>query len=403
MAHAVESGVRPEEPQELSPPSEFAQTPVIALGAGMAVLQVITLFARASIPCYTVCPDDDFVRYSRWYHALPLKPSSLSSANLAEALYELPFQHAVLMPCSDDWLQRVAALPPSVTRDFPASSPSPEIVETMVNKWRFAQALELAGVPHPRTHLASSTDDLASIPASEFSDAFLKPLLSLPFCQRYHVKGFRLLDRDQALAIMQDKEFPILLQEFIPGPPTTTYFIEGFVDRHGNACGMLARQRLRMFPPGLGNSTLSVTVPLATVQAAEQSLRKLLAFLRYRGIFNAEFKFDQRDGLFKLLEINARPWWYIEFAARCGVDVCAMAYRDALDLPVEPVSGYQLGRNCVYLINDIRAWWRQRRHGASLRSWAQPWSAAEVTPFHWNDPLPALAFPGSMFRQRHKK
>jgi len=47
-------------------------------------------------------------------------------------------------------------------------------------------------------------------------------------------------------------------------------------------------------------------------------------------VFSAEFKFDERDGLFKILEVNARPWWYVDFAARCGVDVCRMAYRDAL-------------------------------------------------------------------------
>ena len=32
---------------------------------------------------------------------------------------------------------------------------------------------------------------------------------------------------------------------------------------------------------------------------------------------------------FKILEINARPWWYVELASRCGVDVCTMSYRDA--------------------------------------------------------------------------
>jgi D-aspartate ligase len=381
---------------------ELSRPPVIALGVGMTLLQVLTLFAKAGVRSYAVCPEGDFVRYSRWYHRLPLKRDGLSPANLAQALEELPFERAVLMPCSDDWVEAVAALSSCPGRGFLSSMPSREIAATMVNKWRFAQALDEAGVPHPPTRLISSFAELASVPAAKFGEVFLKPLHSLPFCRRHRAKGFRPQDREQALRIMRDKEFPILLQEFIPGPPTAGYFLEGFVDQGGRICGMLARQRLRMFPPELGNSSLSVSVPLAAAQAAEQSLRRLLAFLHYRGIFSAEFKYDQRDRLFKLFEINARAWWYVEFAAHCGLDVCAMAYRDALGLPVEPVREYQVGRRCLYLADDIHAWWRQRRQGVSLWSWARPWFGAMHTPFHWNDPGPALAFPASALRQRRE-
>jgi predicted ATP-grasp superfamily ATP-dependent carboligase len=197
---------------------------------------------------------------------------------------------------------------------------------------------------------------------------------------------------------MRENEFPILLQEFIPGPPTATYFLDGFRDQHGTTCGMLARQRLRMFPADLGNSTLFITVPRTEVKAAEQSLRDLLEWVAYRGVFSAEFKYDHRDGQFKLLEINARPWWYVEFAAHCGMDVCAMAYHDALDLPVEPTMEYEVGRSCVYLVNDLRALWGQKHPG--LWSWMRSWLSAEGTPFHWNDPGPALAFPACALRNR---
>ena len=62
--------------------------------------------------------------------------------------------------------------------------------------------------------------------------------------------------------------------------------------------------------------------------------------------------------------MNARPWWYVDFAARCGIDVCDMAYRDALGGDVEPVTGYELGRRCVYPRLDLQsglAEWRKGR------------------------------------------
>ena len=63
----------------------------------------------------------------------------------------------------------------------------------------------------------------------------------------------------------------------------------------------------------------------------------------YRGIFSAEFKCDDRDGFFKILEVNARPWWYVEAAACAGMDVCSMAYHDALGPTVEPWLATKLG------------------------------------------------------------
>jgi predicted ATP-grasp superfamily ATP-dependent carboligase len=326
-----------------------------------------------------------------------------SPENLAEALQRLPLQRAILMPCSDDWLTAVAALPSSLTERFPSSGLPSSTIGVLVDKWSFAQLLDKQAIPHPRTHLIDSLAQLATLPAEEFEGAILKPLSSVDFSSKYGVKGFVVDSQNQALRIMADLEFPIMLQEFIPGPPTAGYFLDGFVDRKGKVCGLLARQRLRMSPPKLGNSTLMVSVRLTEVAEAEKSLRRLLEAIKYRGTFSAEFKRDARDGQFKLFEINARPWWYIEFPARCGVDVCTMAYQDSLNLPVEAVEKYEVGRRCVFFVNDIRAWKEQRKdgQGESLWSWTRPWFGADGTPFHWNDPWPAVAYARRLLRD-HK-
>jgi len=367
--------------------------PVIVLGGGVTVAAVLTLLARAGIPSYTICSRTDFVRRSRWYRELPMGGPA-SPDNLVELLEKVPLKRAVLMPCADDWLTAVAGLPSALAEPFPSSSPPGPVIEVLVYKWGFAQLLDQQAIPHPRTHLIDSLAGLASMPAANFQGAILKPLSSVDFSMKYGVKGFVVQSQNEALRIMGNLEFPIMLQEFIPGSPTAGYFLDGFVDRNGRICGMFARQRLRMSPPKLGNSTLMVSVELDQVAEAETSLRRLLGFLKYRGTFSAEFKRDERDGQLKLFEINARPWWYIEFAARCGVDVSSMAYRDALSLPVEAVKAYEVGRRCVFFVHDIRAWKEQRKHGKgeSLWSWTRPWFGADGTPFHWNDPWPALAY-----------
>jgi predicted ATP-grasp superfamily ATP-dependent carboligase len=121
-------------------------------------------------------------------------------------------------------------------------------------------------------------------------------------------------------------------------------------------------------------------------------LERLLAETDYRGIFSAEFKLDLRDRVFKLLEVNTRAWWYVEFAARCGVDVCSMSYRDALDQDVENEDSYRIGRTCVYPYPDFFAC-RTLRHAGQLTlgSWARSWVTAAQPVFRWSDPWPAVA------------
>ena len=119
-----------------------------------------------------------------------------------------------------------------------------------------------------------------------------------------------------------------------------------------------------MHPPDFGNSTHMISVPLSEVEPAAQSLRAILAAIQYRGIFSAEFKLDARDGIFKILEINARVWVFVEFAGRCGVDVCTMAYRDALGLPITDFPVYRSGVRLVSPYVDLtsaRFAWSQRQ------------------------------------------
>jgi predicted ATP-grasp superfamily ATP-dependent carboligase len=183
----------------------------------------------------------------------------------------------------------------------------------------------------------------------------------------------------------------MMLQEYIPGPPTNHYFIDGFVDRFGVVRAMFARRRLRMNPPDFGNSTLMVSIPLSEIADAAASLQKLLSHLRYRGIFSAEFKRDERSGVFNIIEVNARPWWYVEFAARCGVNVCALALADALGERVQTISRYETGRRCVFPYYDLDAVRGEMRAGrTNFIGWARSWLGAYQPVFRWSDPAPAL-------------
>jgi len=374
------------------------RVPIIAMGSGLTLTGVLRILGRAGLTVYCVCPSNDFVVHSKWYREPPLHGcSNLKPLELETFLRSLDCEEAVLMPCSDDWLRATINLPPALTRRYHASVPAQQVVDGMLDKWKFAQLLTLVGTPHPETILLQSPEDVLSLAEPYFGDRIFKPESSIEFAAKHGVKGYLVHSRAEALAVGEKVDYPILLQEYIPGPPTESYFVDGFVDRTGRVCARFARQRIRMYPRDLGNSSLTVSIALTQVANAIARLDHLLEKVAYRGIFSAEFKHDSRDGLFKLLEINARPWWFIEFAARCGVDVCSMAYSDALELVVEPTEQYKIGRSCTFLPHDVHAYRDPHcENGLHFWQWMQSWSAADDALFSLNDIGPGIAFSRSI-------
>lgn len=378
--------------------------PPLVLGDGITALGVVRSLGRAGLEPMLACRTGDFAGRSRWVRgrALDLTESD-DPASLVAGLRAAGVEHGVLIPCSDLWSQAVSHLPDEERDRFPTSMPSVDVVELLVDKGLFAETLARYDVPHPATLAVATVADLEGLDLDGF---FLKPRDSQRFSRLFRKKAIRFADRGEAvegLQKMADAGLTAVLQEYVPGPPTAHYFIDGFVDRTGVIRALFARRRIRMFPTDFGNSSMMVSVPLEEAAPAAESLERLFTGIGYRGTFSAEFKRDPRDGAFKLLEVNSRPWWYIGFAAHCGVDVSVMIYRDALGLPVDSVSGYKVGERCVLLPQDFRAY-RASRHtdGLSFFSWVRSWIGATPSIFQRSDPLPALGLPLFAVRRRRR-
>ncbi|MGH7267099.1 MAG: ATP-grasp domain-containing protein [Candidatus Rokuibacteriota bacterium] len=288
----------------------------------------------------------------------------------------------------------MARLAPALAARFPASLASADSLDICLDKGRFADTLARLGLPHPRTIPIGTPRDVRRLWDSSLRDPFLKPRNSRAFQARYGVKAFRIRTRAEAIARVREARragLELLLQEYVPGAADCHYFIDGFVDRGGSLCARFARRRIRTFPEPFGDSSCMVTIPLDQARAPLGILNRLLPALQYRGVFNAQFKYDDRDGLIKLLEINPRPWGGVSLAVRCGVDVVRMAYEDALDLPVQPTREYPVGRYWVYPSRDRLVCWRLLRDGRlTPGAWIRSWTGAVQPVFRWDDPVPAM-------------
>ncbi len=371
------------------------QLPVLILGSHITALGVLRVLVGRGIPCYVVDRTSDIIRRSRWYR--PTERTLAETADsevLGEFLQSLNLPGAVLIPTSDGWTHAVAGLAAEVRQRFPVSVPPRDAVEQFVQKDRFRALVDRLEIPYPRTLPLRGLADLDLATDDDLANGFLKPTDSQHHHEVFGTKGSFVQSRGEAARLVERASaagITLMLQEWIPGGPSKSVLVDGFVDRHGTLVTIMARRRVRMEPPKIANSSAAVTIPLAEAKEAADVLPRLLAEVSYRGIFNAEFKFDERDGHFKILEINPRPFWLIAHVAKAGMDLPWMSYLDARELPVPPSPPYRAGRYGLVEIPDaaalLRAWSSfHRPEGPVLR----PWLRGDRALFWWRDPLPAV-------------
>jgi predicted ATP-grasp superfamily ATP-dependent carboligase len=379
----------------MTPSTTPNQPPVIVAGAHLAALGTVRLLARRGIPTYVIDETTNIIRSSRFYRpTVPTLAETSDAATLAAALRAVDLPSAVLIPCSDSWTLAAAGLPDDLRARFPTSLSSAEAIAQLVDKDAFRDLTDRLDLPRPWSIIVKDPSDLDQATDEQLRHGFLKPTDSQAHNRWLGTKGSFVRSRDEARRLVAEASthgVTYLLQEWVPGPPSATVILDGFVDRDGRIAGLGARRRVRMHPPRLSNTCCDVTIRPEEVEGAVRTIRRLLEALDYRGIFMAEFKHDERDGEFKIIEINPRPFWLVSHIAAAGLDLPYLAYLDAQGLPVPDIGAYRPGRYGMYEVVDAKAvaaaWRRGRPAGGSV---LRPWLNGDRALFWFSDPMPAV-------------
>jgi hypothetical protein len=337
---------------------------VLVLGNGIAAWAALRWLSRKGLRPFVVDEAPYLVRSSLHFRGLsgPPEGHQASPEAFGAWLDQNGFDKVVLLPCSDNWLESVSTVREAL----------PERI--------------LASVPPPA--------DLHHLDDAFLEGAFLKPTRSQDFYHTFHRKDVRVRDRADArdwLRRIAEVGHQAMLQELVPGPPENQVCLDGFVWADGSIPGLFARRWLRKYPDEFSESSLAVSIDLQEVEGAAATVRRMVSLLSLRGMFSVELKRDLRNGECRVLEINARAWWWVGFTCRCGLDVWDLALRDVLGDPIPPVDRYDVGRYCAYPSRDwysYRALPHEEWEGYStlVRRWIQ----ATQPVFTLRDPWPAI-------------
>jgi D-aspartate ligase len=380
--------------QATTPAAGLEAAGVVLLGGSHGALSAARSFGRRNIPVVLVTDDHPLPKLSRYVRQSFGWPGALSP-QAGEWLIGLAAEHGwqnwLLIPCADAEVRCIAEHLIRLRGVFAVLSTGWSDLQKVCDKQLLVTTAAAAGIAFPRNYRVRSVDDAAHIEVR--FPVVLKPAMRMERNAFTSSKAWRansrdeLVERYRAAAVLVGRD-EVVVQELIPGGGEAQFSYAALWHANAPVVEMTAR-RTRQYP--IEFSHTSTFVEVVDNDAVKVAGRKLLGSIGFEGLVEVEFKFDARDGGYKVLDVNPRAWSWFGLCEAAGQDLPILMRDIARGHPVAPVQA-QTGHAWVHLSKDIvvaiQLLFRgELTLGAYLKSLRQKLTFAA---FAWDDPLPGI-------------
>lgn len=380
----------------------------LILGGAHGALAAARSLGRRNIPVAIVSDDFTLVRLSRFI-SQHFSWSGPAAPNATTTLLELAARHGLqdwlLIPGGDAEVRLIAENREALRAAFRVMSCGWADLEAVCNKRLLAERAAAAGIASPRSYRIAS--EAAATTLELQFPVVLKPaqreapnVFTLAKAWRADSREeFVARYREAAAAVGHDQ---VVVQELVPGGGATQFSYVALW-QGGKPLAQMTARRTRQYPVDFSyTSTFVEVVQQAEVSAAAQAL---LASINFEGLVEIEFKYDTRDKLYKVLDVNPRCWTWFGLGEAAGVDFAWLMFCAANGNPA-PASVIDDGQKWIYVVRDAIASLRLMARGdlswSDYRaSWRGPmtWAA-----FAADDPVPGLLeMPLTLYRVLTKR
>jgi len=147
----------------------------------------------------------------------------------------------------------------------------------------------------------------------------------------------------------------LMLQEYIPGGDDCVWMFNAYFNSNSDCLFGITGKKIRQYPAYVGATSLGICLPNPVVH---ETTVKWMKALGYKGILDIGYRYDARDGQYKVLDVNPRIGATFRlFVDRDGMDVARAFYLDFAGQTV-PCAPAREGRKWIVEDCDI---------GSSLR------------------------------------
>ncbi|NCD32807.1 MAG: hypothetical protein EOL87_05235 [Spartobacteria bacterium] len=383
--------------------------PVLILSAHTIALGMARALGPKGVSIYLASYDDkDMAQKSKYVSdCFPLAHPEQHAADFIDGLLDIGrnIGRAVLFAADDPTLTTVTKHAAKLREAFIVPTPDWSVMQKVINKDLTYAVAQQEGVPFPRTTRLDISSPLSQSLVDEFSfPCLIKPVQSHSYYEIFKTKMRVVNDMQQLLEgfdLCRKHRIDVTVQEIIPGDDTHGYnfnslFYGGKVQQ-GFAAG-----KVRMTDHGYGIP--SVVRSRSMIDALWSSSEKLLNAIGYEGYSCIEYKYDERDGLYKLLDVNGRYNRSSLLSVKVGINFPWIEYNHLVHgIHVVPQDWHE-GVYYIDMFKDIQENIGHVLHGRlSLFSFLRPYFSKHVfAVFSFRDPAPFIkhAGDGLMLPQR---
>lgn len=375
-------------------------TPVVVLPAARhGGLGIVRSLGRLGVPVHVVDSDPDapalHTRYGRgrFIHNFETEPAAAAIAFLESVRKQLG-RKAILIPTSDT-LAMFVDEHAEVLREWFLFPERPEgLARSLSSKKEMYLLACRHGVPTAATAFPQSRREVM-----EYLDRARFPIvLKGIYGARMKSRSGRpveivrsaseLLERYDALE--EASEPNLMLQEYIPGGEDTIWMFNGYFDAASECVIGFTGKKLRQCPVYTGQTSLGICL------RNEQVAGTTCTFLRaigYRGVIDLGYRYDARDGQYKILDVNPRIGATFRlFVGENGIDVARALYLDLTGQPIKAAPARE-GRKWIVEDSDLVSSIRYHRDGKlTFGGWLRSlrgiqecalWASDDPLPLAW--------------------
>ena len=381
-------------------------TPVVLLGANThGSLGIMRSLGRLGISVHAVCAPPrgpaSFSAYCKstvvwdFAHAQPEETISYL-LSLAQWIG----RRSILIPTWDEMAVFVAQHYDSLKSAFIYPEQSPVLAQTLCDKREMARLARKFGVPTPELVFPQSLNDVIEYCETATFPVMLKGIDGNKLKRRTGKKMVIVHSpeelRQMYLALENPEQPNLMLQQYIPGGDDSVWMFNGYFNAESECLVGFTGRKLRQTPVHVGMTSLGICLQN---EAVETITRDFMRSIGYRGILDIGYRYDARDGQYKVLDINPRIGATFRlFVSDNGMDVARALYLDLTGQRV-PASRQRNGRKWM-VESDLKSSLDYHREGSlTIREWLRSLRGIEEAGyFAWDDLAPFWRLCGAGLR-----
>ena len=190
--------------------------------------------------------------------------------------------------------------------------------------------------------------------------------------------------------ILDELNIGYVLQEIVPGNDDRFFKYNTYRGKDGEILAEFMLQKLRQNPVRYGVGSLVKSIYDEEIRDIGRTVFELI---EYKGVGSAEFKYDERDNKYKLIEINSRYWQQNILPTKCGVNFPLIEYLYLSNSrSLMSYSNYDKGVKWINMYMDFTSFLYYRKEGKmELMDWVDDIKGEKVfSDFAGDDLIPGF-------------